>query len=101
MSAGRVAERLVRIGLPEGWYLGGVVVDPLQRRRGIGARLTRERLAWIAARAGQAYYFVNERNRASIDLHARLGFRELARDIRVTGLTFTGGVGLLFGLDLA
>ncbi len=96
-----VAERLVRVGLPEGWYLGGVVVEPPRRRRGIGARLTSERLAWIAARARQAYYFVNERNRASIDLHARVGFRELARDIRVAGLSFAGGVGLLFGLDLA
>ena len=95
------AERLARPGLPEGWYLAGVVVAPALRRRGIGARLTADRLSWIAARAGEAYYFVNERNRASIDLHARFGFRELVRDLRVPGLTFTGGVGLLFRADLS
>jgi ribosomal protein S18 acetylase RimI-like enzyme len=96
-----VVERLSIPGLPPGWYLGGVVVAPEHRRRGIGLRLTQERLAWIADRASQAYFFVNERNRPSIDLHARLGFRELIRDIRVPGLSFTNGVGLLFGVDLA
>jgi predicted N-acetyltransferase YhbS len=91
---------LERAGLPAGWYLGGVVVAPERRRRGIGARLTRERLAWIAARAREAYYFVNSSNRASIDLHAPFGFREIARDLQGPGLTFTGGIGLLFRAEL-
>jgi predicted N-acetyltransferase YhbS len=94
------AERLALPTLPAGWYLGGVVVTSEMRRRGIGARLTRERLAWIAERDPRAYYFVNERNRASIDLHAAFGFREAMRDLRVPGMTFQGGVGLLFEADL-
>jgi ribosomal protein S18 acetylase RimI-like enzyme len=93
-------ERLAWEGLPAGWYLGGVVVAPALRRRGIGARLTQERMEWVAERGREAFYFVNARNRASIDLHAPFGFREVARDIRVPGLTFTGGIGLLFRAEL-
>jgi GNAT superfamily N-acetyltransferase len=93
-------DHLERVGLPPGWYLGGVVVAPEHRRRGIGARLTRERLAWISARAREAYYFVNSANRVSLDLHAPFGFREIARDLAGPGLTFTGGSGLLFRADL-
>ena len=93
-------EHLAWEGLPAGWYLGGVVVSPALRRRGIGARLTQERLDWVAQRGREAFYFVNARNRASIDLHAPFGFREVARDIRVPGLTFTDGIGLLFRAEL-
>lgn len=96
-----VVERLAIPGLPEGCYLSGVVVAPSHRRQGIGARLTQERLDWVAARDRRAYYFTNERNRVSVDLHARFGFRELVRDLQVPGLTFSNGVGLLFGVDLA
>ncbi len=95
-----VAQRMARPGLPDGWYLSGVVVAPPHRRQGIAARLTRARLEWVAARDRRAYYFTNERNRASVDLHARFGFRELVRGLDVPGLTFAGGVGLLFGVDL-
>jgi ribosomal protein S18 acetylase RimI-like enzyme len=94
------ADRLSHETIPLGWYLGGLIVAPAVRRRGIGARLTSDRLSWIAARAPEALYFVNETNRASIDLHARLGFVEVVRDVRVPGVTFTGGVGLLFRADL-
>jgi len=67
----------------------------------VGERLTRDRLDWIAARSREAYYFANERNRATIDLHAPFGFVEVARDIRSPGLTFSGGVGLLLRSDLS
>jgi GNAT superfamily N-acetyltransferase len=93
-------DRLAREGIPEGWYLGGVVVSPPWRRRGIGARLTRERLDWVAARAERAYYFVNAQNRASIDLHAPFGFRPIVHGVVVPGVTFRGGVGILFAADL-
>lgn len=91
---------LTRPGVPAGWYLGGLIVTPSWRRRGIASRLTRERLDWTATRARVAYYFTNERNRPSIDLHARFGFVEIARDVKVPGVTFNGGVGLLFRIDL-
>jgi len=39
---------------PEGWYLAGLVVAPRHRRRGIGSRLTRARLDWLAARTPAA-----------------------------------------------
>lgn len=85
---------------PAGWYLGGVVVSPAHWRKGIASALTEKRLAWIAERAHEAYAFVNAQNRASLDLLARFGFRELTRDFTYPGVTFTGGAGVLLRADL-
>jgi ribosomal protein S18 acetylase RimI-like enzyme len=84
--------------VPEGWYLGGVVVAPLLRRRVIVTLLTRRRIEWIAERgATEVYYFVNSLNRASIELHTPFGFIEVRRDFRFPGVTFSGGgTGVLF-----
>jgi ribosomal protein S18 acetylase RimI-like enzyme len=86
-------------GVPDGYYLGGVVVGPQWRRRGIGSLLTTHRIeaAW-AAGAETVYYFANSRNEASISMHLGFGFRELQRPFAFPGVTFTGGVGVLFGL---
>ena len=86
---------------PVGWYLTGVVVDPRFRRCGVGDRLTAERLKWISERSGSAYYFANSGNRVSIALHERFGFTEVARGPEFCGVTFTGGEGVLFELDLS
>jgi ribosomal protein S18 acetylase RimI-like enzyme len=86
---------------PAGWYLAGVIVAGAFRRRSVGAALTAARLAWIAERAREAYYFANAQNRVSIDLHARFGFRELTRDFWLPDARFEGGVGILFRADLA
>lgn len=86
--------------VPSGWHLAGVIVAPEHRRRGIGLALTRYRLKWIAEYAGHAYYFVNARNRASIDLHTRLGFTELTRDFAFPGVSFTGGEGVFYRIEL-
>ncbi len=80
---------------PAGWYLLGLVVDPRERRRGIGAQLTASRTRWIWERAAEAWYFANARNLVSLELHARLGYREVTRDLWVPGVTFDGGVGVL------
>lgn len=87
--------------LPEGWYLTGIVVDPRFRRRGIGFRLTGERLRWIAERSRSAYYFANARNRVSVALHRRFGFVEVARGTGFADVSFVGGEGILFHADLA
>ncbi|WP_052462636.1 GNAT family N-acetyltransferase [Nigerium massiliense] len=88
-------------GAPDGWYLGGVVVAPQLRRRGIGRALTRARCAWVWERDETVYYLVNENNRASLDLHRELGFSEISRDFHVPGVMFSGGAGLLCGADAA
>lgn len=86
---------------PEGWYLGGVVVSPAARRRGVGAALTAERLEWLAARdVPRVYYFANARNETSIDLHAAFGFAEVTRNFTHPHARFEGGVGVLFARDL-
>jgi aminoglycoside 6'-N-acetyltransferase I len=85
---------------PEGWYLTGVVVDPRFRRRGVGSKLTVERLRWIAERSRFTYYFANARNRVSIALHDRFGFTEVARGAKLAGESFVGGKGILFQVDL-
>ncbi len=86
---------------PDGWYLTGVVVDPAFRRLGAGSVLTAERLRWIAERADTAYYFANSRNHATLALHERFAFVEIARGPTFAGTTFTGGEGILFRVDLA
>ncbi|MCZ6573022.1 MAG: GNAT family N-acetyltransferase [Planctomycetota bacterium] len=85
--------------VPAGWYLTGVIVDPAHRRRGIGHALTQARLHWVEGRAACAYYFASAQNRATIDLHKKLGFVELTRDFSFPRITFTGGVGILFRTD--
>lgn len=80
---------------PSGHYLGGVTVLPAWRRRGVGAALTAARLQWIWARAADAWYVVNAQNLASIELHRRWNFTEVARAPKFHTTTFTGGVGLL------
>lgn len=85
---------------PEGWYLSGLVVRPGDRDRGVGARLTASRLAWIAERGDRAYYFANARNQVTIDLHRALDFVEVTRDFSHPGARFEGGVGILFVREL-
>jgi ribosomal protein S18 acetylase RimI-like enzyme len=85
---------------PAGWYLQGLVVRVARRRLGLGAELTRRRLQWLSGRAEHAYYFANSANEASIALHARLGFEELSRDFWYPDVSFTGGDGVLFAIDL-
>ena len=85
---------------PAGWYLLGVIVHPDFRRRGVGLALTRSRLEWIAGHSDRAYYFANVRNLVSIEMHRKLGFVERTLDVRIPGVTFTGGVGALFALIL-
>jgi len=85
---------------PEGWYLTGVIVAPKFRRRRIGHQLTQARLQWLARRTSKAYYFASAQNRVTIELHRQLGFVEVTRDFSFPNVTFTGGVGILFEMDL-
>jgi ribosomal protein S18 acetylase RimI-like enzyme len=66
-------------GAPAGYYVSGVLVDPVWRRRGIGAALTRAGLDWVFAPADEVFYVTGEDNLASLRLHAVLGFHEMKR----------------------
>lgn len=80
---------------PSGHYLGGVTVLPAWRRCGVGAALTDARLRWIWTRAAEAWYVVNAGNLASIELHRRWNFTEVARGPKFHTTAFTGDLGIL------
>lgn len=86
---------------PTGHYLGGVTVDPSWRRQGVALALTAARVQWVADRADEVFYVVNPRNLASIELHRRWYFEEVMRSSRLTGIEFSGGVGILMRASLA
>ena len=85
---------------PTGWYLTGLVVAPTARRRGLGARLTEERIASLAERTSEVWYFANARNRATIALHERHGFVLQTYNFTIPGVTLEGGPGALFRLRI-
>jgi len=66
-------------GTPAGWYLSGVLVEPVWRRKGIATALTRARLRWVFARTNEVFYVTGADNIASLHLHAALGFQEMKR----------------------
>ncbi|SEJ18447.1 FR47-like protein [Arthrobacter sp. yr096] len=80
---------------PAGHYLAGITVLPAFRRRGLASELTEARLQWIWERADDAWYVVNARNQASLALHWKWGFREVARGPGFHTVTFDGGEGVL------
>lgn len=81
---------------PSGWYLTGIVVDPVVRRRGVGAALTQARITELQRRGvHNIWFFANARNQVSLALHEQLGFREVSRDFTIPGVTFDCGHGVL------
>lgn len=80
---------------PEGWYVSGITVVPSWRRRRVGDRMLAFELASLDSAREPAWSVVNVINRASLDLHARYGFVEVARAAQFAGITFSGGMGLL------
>ncbi len=80
---------------PRGWYVSGITVVPSWRRRRVGERVLAFELGHLDRLHEEAWSVVNVINRASLDLHARHGFAEVARAPSIAGITFTGGMGLL------
>ncbi|WP_370874537.1 GNAT family N-acetyltransferase [Pseudarthrobacter defluvii] len=76
---------------PAGHYLGGVIINPNFRRRGIGSALTRVRMEWMWSRSSTVYYFANEHNTASIRMHETLGFQAIGRFAQIRGVTADEG----------
>jgi GNAT superfamily N-acetyltransferase len=80
---------------PAGYYLIGLVVDPNWRRRGVASAIISARLAWVAQRASEAWYFADVWNRVSIRLHERAGFEAVTDDFWFPTVTDGGGTHLL------
>lgn len=85
---------------PVGWYLLGVVVAPEHRRRGVASALTRTRLAWLAERASEAFYFTRNTNATSIALHEAFGFEELTTEFLFPRTGLEPANGTMFRLAL-
>ena len=66
---------------PDGWYLLGLVVSPEHRRLGVALGLVRLAAAEASRRTDVLWSFYDVENDASRSLHARLGFREMARGV--------------------
>ena len=80
---------------PSGWYLSGVVVKSKFRRRYIGYRIIKERLIRISENSNEAYFVVNSNNKASIELHKKIGFKKIDEGEGFLNIKFDGGNGYL------
>lgn len=85
---------------PEGWYLSGLLVAREFRRYGIGLELTRQRISWVGERAKVVRFHTSAKNRASIRMHEKLGFRAIKRDIVVRDRYRDLGPEILYELKL-
>ena len=59
---------------PSGYFLAGLLVSPHYRRTGVGTRLTTARLNILRNQTDVVYYLADPLNRATIEMHSRLGF---------------------------
>ena len=76
----------------------GVNVLPGGRRRTIGRALTAFRIQWLLNEGGdKVYYWTSNPNRASRDLHHKVLFVEIARDVPIPRGHINGRV---FSLEL-
>lgn len=85
---------------PSGWYLMGLVVKPNFRRRGIGRRITEERMALISENSNEVYFVINSINRVSIELHKKLGFKKIDEGKGFLKIKFDGRKGYLFKKEI-
>lgn len=79
------------------WLIAGLTVPPNQRRKGIGRALLREAIGAIHRTSPEdpIHSVINVLNLASIELHRRIGFQEIARGETFAGIVFAGGEGML------
>ena len=85
---------------PKGWYVGGILVQPNFRRRGVGEKLTEKLIEIAKSKTDTLYSFINAQNKSSITLHEKLGFVEFDRRSSIMGVTFEGGVGIFLKKSL-
>lgn len=63
----------------DGLVLAGLATAPAHRRRGHGEALIRQTLRWLAGQGRvKVYSHIHHKNRASIAVHERCGFRRVS-----------------------
>ncbi len=95
------SRRVVRRGsgddeAPDGWYLSGVTVAAPYRRRGIGHRLTAERVERLRPLTDVVHYAADPAGEATIAMHEAFGFHQVGT-VTIPGVAQTL---LLFRLQL-
>ena len=68
--------------LAKGIYLSGVLVHEDVRGMGVGIELTNLRIEWARERADRIYCYIQETNIPSLDMHMKLGFKQIQKDLR-------------------
>jgi RimJ/RimL family protein N-acetyltransferase len=85
---------------PSGWYCTGVIVKEEFRRRNIARGIFKTFFAWLQGKTDCVYSFVSAQNRASINLHNKLKFKECRRASGFLKVKFDCGQGVLFKKSL-
>lgn len=87
---------------PMGWYLMGLIVQPNERRNGVGNALIDFRLNLISKISPSVFYCTNTMNTSSIELHKKFGFKEIDRGEGFLSVNFDrefSDTGILYRLD--
>jgi len=72
----RTSDNGVNAG-PSGYFLSGLLVSPGFRRQGLGTLLTSARIDELRQVTDVIYYRTEPDNQATIDVHSKLGFKEV------------------------
>jgi len=69
-------------GLPQGFYLKGVLTDESVRGYGVGKHLTLLRNDWVKEHADRIYCILQNTNIPSLKMHEALGYRVIQSNLQ-------------------
>jgi ribosomal protein S18 acetylase RimI-like enzyme len=86
---------------PEGWYGMGICVSSNFRRQNIASFLSSKRAEVLRGLGVKEFYsIVDTSNLTSMKMHQNFGYAEVARALGFLHISFNGGMGCLFKLNL-
>lgn len=91
---GRYVSALRLEPFEDGWILAGLETAPQERRKGYATELIRHTVQWLGN--GKVYAHIYHRNKASIAVHQRCGFRQIAPHARFLDGSVSAAAGTYF-----